>query len=201
MTRRSNYVCRLLPYILELWNLARTPRSPISIDSAVRFCYPEVAGESQFFFGDVARRRFVLFNWPLVEIINCSKISATRDTLQLAAAMLSGDISPPRGRIPRPRIDILPPPPFPSPTPYIPRENTLGFRRPRQGLHPFLPSSHSLSLPRHEQLISPVEAGYSLSRNWITLSVEQVNCIIRSSTRGGTASAYVNAPTLPTRSL
>lgn len=199
MTRHSNYVCRLLPYILELWNLARTPRSPISIDSAIRFCYPEVAGESQFFFGDVARRRFVLFNWPLVEIINCSKISATRDTLQLAAAMLSGDISPPRGRIPRPRIDILPPPPFPSlyssrEHPWIP--STAARLTPFSSLLPL-----SLSLPRHEQLISPVEAGYSLSRNWITLSVEQVNCIIRSSTRGGTASAYVNAPTLPTRSL
>ena len=58
-------------------------------------------------------------------------------------------------------------------------EYSLGFR--------LLPTAAGLALSpsRHEQLISPVEAG-CLSRNWITLSVEQVNCIIRrrSGTRG-----------------
>lgn len=108
-------------------------------------------------FGYVARRRFVLFNWPLVEIINCSKILATRDTLQLAAAMLSG-ISR-RSVEESPAEDRYPPSSLYSSRehPWIP----FSVDRGKACTLFFLPLSLSLllSLPRHEQLISPVEAG------------------------------------------
>lgn len=91
--------------------------------------------------GQIARQYIAVLHavdlsYLIGQIINRSGDSRN-DTLQLAAAMLSGISRPLKNLAAEDRIDIIP-------SPHIPR----------QGLHPFLPPPS----PRHEQLISPVEA-------------------------------------------